>query len=79
MVSPHTARHHFLFFYIILNVVCLLGCEGYSIKSLEIARYRRRKKDECKGGEERLKGGHKNQQLITEIENMEPYITPFNE
>ena len=23
--------------------------------------------------------GKKNQQLVTEIENMEPYITPFNE
>ena len=67
------------FYFIILNLVGFLGREGYSIKSLEITCYRRRKKDEGKGGEERGKGGQKNQQLITEIENMEPYITPFNE
>ena len=51
LMSPHAARYHFIF--IILNIVCLLGREGYSIRALEIARYRRRKKDECKGGEER--------------------------
>ena len=50
-MSPHTARHHFIF--IILNLVGFLGREGYSIKSLEITRYQRRKKDEGKGGEER--------------------------
>ena len=76
-MSPHTARHQFIF--IILYLVCLFGREGYSIKSLEIARYWRRKKDECKGGERDEREGIKNQQLVTEIENMEPYITPFNE
>ena len=50
-MSPHTARDILIFD--ILNLVCVVGHEGCSIKSPEIACYRRkRKKDEGKGGKE---------------------------